>query len=93
MPAVRGEFLAMSVFYYAMHCLHELGPSPLTGWPSPSLAELRHAAEGFCSLNWGTLAGDEDVRPTILVLSPSCVYCVMCLYRIRLYRTKWDQVG
>ncbi|CAN0069273.1 unnamed protein product [Ascophyllum nodosum] len=31
MPEVSGDFLAMSVFFYAMHCLHELGPAELVG--------------------------------------------------------------
>ncbi|CAN0339570.1 unnamed protein product, partial [Laminaria digitata] len=59
MPALNGEFLAMSVFFFAMHCLHELGPAELTAWPAPTLAELRTAAEGFCAMDWRALSLDD----------------------------------
>lgn len=62
MPAVSGDFLAMSVFFYATHCLRELGPAELSSWPEPTLAELRHAAEGFCAMEWEEVLGDQSVR-------------------------------
>ncbi|CAM9975718.1 unnamed protein product, partial [Sphacelaria rigidula] len=52
MPPPKGQFLAMSVFFYGMHCLHHLGPAELTSWPSPSLAELRQATSEFCAMDW-----------------------------------------
>ncbi|CAM9919922.1 unnamed protein product, partial [Ectocarpus sp. 13 AM-2016] len=55
MPALSGDFLAMSVFFYAMHCLHALGPAELAAWPRPTLSELRDAARGFCGMEWGAL--------------------------------------
>ncbi|CAN0564722.1 unnamed protein product, partial [Ectocarpus sp. 12 AP-2014] len=55
MPALSGDFLAMSVFFYAMHCLHALGPAELAAWPTPTLSELRDAARGFCGMQWGAL--------------------------------------
>ena len=66
MPALKGEFLAMSVFFFAMHCLHELGPAELTEWPAPSLAELREAAEGFCAMDWRALSLDDTVSERCL---------------------------
>lgn len=61
MPTPSGDFLAMSVFFYAMHCLHELGPGELTSWPSPSLNDLRDAAEAFCAMDWEALLQHEAV--------------------------------
>lgn len=61
MPPLRGDFLAMSVFFYATHALHALGPVSLLAWPRPTLTELREAAEGFCSMGWAALQ-DRKVR-------------------------------
>lgn len=55
MPPLRGDFLAMSVFFYATHALHALGPAALLAWPRPTLRELRDAAEGFCAMGWAAL--------------------------------------
>ena len=80
MPEVSGDFLAMSVFFYAMHCLHELGPAELVAWPEPTLAEVRRAAEGFCAMEWEVLLEDHSVSlfPTHSAQGPffryTCVY-------------------
>ncbi|CAM9563237.1 unnamed protein product, partial [Scytosiphon promiscuus] len=60
MPAPRGDFLAMSVFFYAMHAMHALAPAELPAWPTPTLSELRAAAEGFCGMDWGMLQLRKD---------------------------------
>ncbi|CBJ49083.1 conserved unknown protein [Ectocarpus siliculosus] len=60
MPALNGDFLAMSVFFYAMHCLHALGPAELAAWPRPTLFELRDAARGFCGMEWRALQSRKD---------------------------------
>lgn len=55
-PTVNGHhFYAMSVYYYALDCVRQLGPASLPHWPTPSIAELRVAAEAFCGLSWTTL--------------------------------------
>lgn len=60
MPPPRGEFVAMSVFFYAMHCLHDLGPAELPSWPNPSLAEIRSATEAFCAMDWKAMMHEDE---------------------------------
>ncbi|CAM9876068.1 unnamed protein product, partial [Ectocarpus sp. 8 AP-2014] len=69
MPALSGDFLAMSVFFYAMHCLHALGPAELAAWPRPTLFELRDAARGFCGMEWGALQSRKVRKKVVLVTS------------------------
>ena len=42
----------MSVYFYALDCMRQLGPDDLEFWPSPSLAELEAAALDFCAMDW-----------------------------------------
>ncbi|KAG5180166.1 nucleoside phosphatase family-domain-containing protein [Tribonema minus] len=56
MPPVAGDFYAMSVFFYGLDCVRQLGPAPLAAWPRPSLAELTAAVDAFCGVPWGELA-------------------------------------
>ncbi|CAM9552088.1 unnamed protein product [Pylaiella littoralis] len=60
MPPLSGEFLAMSVFFYATHCLHKLGPAGLSGWPTPTLVGMRAAAREFCAMDWGAVQHRKD---------------------------------
>ncbi|CAM9318790.1 unnamed protein product, partial [Discosporangium mesarthrocarpum] len=59
MPPVRGDFIAMSVFFYALHCMRHLGPAELPHWPKPSMAELREATESFCAMDWDMIGKDH----------------------------------
>lgn len=52
MPAVRGDFYAVSVWYYAMDCVRHHAPTSLENWPRPNLVEIKHAVEEFCSMDW-----------------------------------------
>eukprot|EP00428_Durinskia_dybowskii_P066965 CAMPEP_0170365636 /NCGR_PEP_ID=MMETSP0117_2-20130122/6004_1 /TAXON_ID=400756 /ORGANISM="Durinskia baltica, Strain CSIRO CS-38" /LENGTH=547 /DNA_ID=CAMNT_0010620199 /DNA_START=104 /DNA_END=1747 /DNA_ORIENTATION=+ len=52
-PSVQGHrFYAMSVYFYALDCVRQLGPEPLHHWPNPSISELRVATDKFCALPW-----------------------------------------
>eukprot|EP00903_Cladosiphon_okamuranus_P009015 g8623.t1 len=91
MPPLRGDFLAMSVFFYAMHALHALGPAELLAWPKPTLAELREAAGGFCAMGWAAL---EDRKDTLMAEDDMFITseeglphrCVEVVYMITLLR-------
>ena len=82
MAEVSGDFLAMLVFFYAMHCLHELGPAELVAWPEPTLAEVPRAAEGFCAMEWEVLLEDHSVSLSdALCTSTFCsVHVCVCRY-------------
>eukprot|EP00981_Chlorochromonas_danica_P014747 scaffold8739_cov173-Ochromonas_danica.AAC.6 len=55
-PEVHGHhFYAMSVYYYALDCMRELGPMDLEFWPAPSLDEIESAAMTFCGMEWSSL--------------------------------------
>lgn len=56
----------MSVFFYATHALHALGPAELLAWPRPTLTELREAAGGFCAMGWSALQ-DRKVILEVLI--------------------------
>jgi GDA1/CD39 (nucleoside phosphatase) family len=63
MPTLKGDFFAMSVFFYGLDCVRELGPCSLeASWPRPSLHELQLAVEGFCSMDWSAVSHAEAVR-------------------------------
>lgn len=58
-PDVRGyRFYAMSVYYFALDCMRELGPSDLDHWPAPTLHEIESAAVAFCGMDWNQLKAD-----------------------------------
>lgn len=54
-PPLTGQFLAMSVFFFALDCMKQLGPFDLPHWPSPSIDEIETAASKFCAQAWGSL--------------------------------------
>ena len=54
-PPLTGQFLAMSVFFFALDCMKQLGPSDLPHWPSPSIDEIEKAAARFCAQSWSSL--------------------------------------
>jgi len=58
-PPVRGKFLAMSLYYFALDSLrvfskaHDEAHQALNlSWPNPSIEELHNALEGLCSRDW-----------------------------------------
>jgi hypothetical protein len=70
-PPVRGRFLAMSMFFFALDTLRELsGYAPLQEqWPTPTLQELHTALHGMCSRPWNDdmqYAQHSFTRPAIL---------------------------
>lgn len=54
-PPLTGQFLAMSVFFFALDCMKQLGPVELPHWPSPSIDEIEHAATKFCAQEWSAV--------------------------------------
>lgn len=73
MPALSGEFLAMSVFFYATHCLHKLGPAGLSAWPTPTLVEMREAARDFCAMDWGAVQDRKVTAVHVCLCVRRCV--------------------
>lgn len=53
-PPLRGKFYAMSVYYFALDSVRVLsGHTALNvAWPTPSIAELADALDGFCARQW-----------------------------------------
>ena len=60
-PPVRGEFYAMSLFFFALDCVRELSAGSVAAesfvadWPSPTVNGLLAAAETFCGQSWADL--------------------------------------
>lgn len=64
MPSIDGvQFLAMSMYFYAIDCMKVMGASltppaaalispVMEAWPTPSLAEIGSAAEPWCATTW-----------------------------------------
>lgn len=77
MPPPKGQFLAMSVFFYGMHCLHHLGPAELTSWPSPSLAELRQATSEFCAMDWNFMMHEDAESVSVRLKHMNLVYSLL----------------
>jgi hypothetical protein len=42
----------MSVYFFALDCIRNLGPTPLPQWPNPSIEEISTAVTDFCSSDW-----------------------------------------
>eukprot|EP01035_Chromulina_nebulosa_P017505 gene17505-23062_t len=59
-PPVRGHFYGMSVYFFAIDCVRELGSTYLHSWPNPTIDELEDAIHDFCKINW------EDVKLNML---------------------------
>lgn len=58
-PPVRGKFLAMSLYYFALDSLRvfskandEAHQALNLSWPNPSIEELHNALDGLCSRDW-----------------------------------------
>lgn len=51
-PDIKGHFYGMSVYFYALDCIRQLGPETLNHWPNPSINELEAAAHKFCEFEW-----------------------------------------
>jgi Golgi apyrase len=51
-PPLKGKFYAMSVYFYALDAVQQLGSVELEHWPTPSLYELKQAVHSFCATDW-----------------------------------------
>lgn len=58
-PPVRGKFLAMSLYFFALDSLRvfsqpddEAHKALNLSWPNPSIEELHNALDGLCSRDW-----------------------------------------
>ena len=53
-PPIRGQFFAMSLFFFTLDCLRELSQleSLNESWPTPSIADLTDALDLLCSRKW-----------------------------------------
>ena len=54
-PEIKGHFYGMSVYFYALDCIRQLGPETLHNWPNPTINELETAAHKFCEFEWSTV--------------------------------------
>lgn len=69
-PPVRGKFLAMSLYFFALDSLRvfsqpdsEAHTALNLSWPNPSIEELHNALDGLCSRNWhDDMALQKDVH-------------------------------
>jgi len=60
-PPVDGlQFFAMSVYFFALDCIRELGTVELPSWPNPTIDELKVATHKFCELPWSQLQNVQD---------------------------------
>lgn len=91
-PPIHGKFYGMSLYFFTLDCLRELSdpdhPIHLS-WPTPSIEELTHALDGFCSRKWqGDLEevqheAHEHTRAEVLPHR-----CVEAVYMVTLLRGK-----
>ena len=53
-PALRGKFVAMSLFFFTLDCLRELSNHEALdlAWPTPSISELTSALDSLCERRW-----------------------------------------
>eukprot|EP01038_Epipyxis_sp_PR26KG_P009285 gene9285-12511_t len=59
-PSVKHHvFYAMSVYFFALDCIRELGPARLRFWPNPTLQEIEDATNQFCSMNWSQVESNQ----------------------------------
>ncbi|KAL7439420.1 hypothetical protein ACHAXM_006694 [Skeletonema potamos] len=89
-PPIHGKFYGMSLYFFTLDCLRELSdpdhPIHLS-WPTPSIEELTHALDGFCSRKWqGDLEevqheAHEHTRAEVLPHR-----CVEAVYMVTLLR-------
>ena len=89
-PPIHGKFYGMSLYFFTLDCLRELSdpdhPIHLS-WPTPSIEELTHALDGFCSRKW---QGDlEEVQHEVHEHTRAEVLphrCVEAVYMVTLLR-------
>ena len=63
MPRVRGDFMAMSLYFFAGDCLREVTDDKhgfVRNWPRPNMNEMFAAAKQFCSLEWSSLLPSQS---------------------------------
>ncbi len=89
-PPIGGKFYGMSLYFFTLDCLRELSDPdhPIhVSWPTPSIEELTHALDGFCSRKWqGDLEevqheAHEHTRAEVLPHR-----CVEAVYMVTLLR-------
>ena len=89
-PPITGKFYGMSLYFFTLDCLRELSDPdhPIhVSWPTPSIEELTHALDGFCSRKWqGDLEevqheAHEHTRAEVLPHR-----CVEAVYMVTLLR-------
>lgn len=90
-PIQQGmKFYGMSLYFFTLDCLRELSDPdhPIhVSWPTPSIEELTHALDGFCSRKWqGDLEevqheAHEHTRAEVLPHR-----CVEAVYMVTLLR-------
>ena len=54
-PPITGKFYGMSLYFFTLDCLREMSDPdhPIhVSWPTPSISELTHALDAFCSRSW-----------------------------------------
>ena len=51
-PPLHGKFYAMSVYFYALDAVHNLGKDAIKNWPRPSIHDLKQAVNRFCAADW-----------------------------------------
>lgn len=54
-PPVRGEFYGMSVYFFAIDCVRQLGTTDLHSWPTPTIDEIEVAVQEFCGISWSSI--------------------------------------
>jgi len=86
-PMIKGKFIAMSLFFFALDCLRELSDNDKLSlsWPNPSIEELGNALDGLCSRKW---YGDLEEIPENSVTSASALphRCFESVYIVTLLR-------
>lgn len=51
-PPLQGKFYAMSVYFYALDAVHQLGAEKIKNWPKPTIHDLKEAVYKFCASDW-----------------------------------------
>ena len=50
--AADAEYVAMSVYFFALDCVRQLGEESIGEWPSPSVGDVQRAGDAFCAVPW-----------------------------------------
>ena len=61
-PRVRGRFIGMSLYFFALDCLRHVGGDDKVkvSWPRPSMKEVLSAAVEFCATPWDELENKAE---------------------------------